>query len=219
MKITRKQLIKLIRENVFLKEGRFIDKTATYDFRWDDQEFIDQIRSKAPKANALLDYAVKGFFVIVIDKNSLPNMTVEEVISGLKAQNYGGTQGVQHLEPVHDDHPRIKIVEYTGTEFIYQGKRYPVEPDGMPFELCAPEYVDIGDKRATESLTSLQILHKQGSVAPAIKNKCDSHSVVKHINSISDIDTSNIENGIGFERYMRFLEVILKTPGFETYHS
>ena len=207
MKITRKQLIKLIRENVFLKEGQFIVKGATFDFRWDDQEFIDQINSKAPRAKALLIYAITGFFVIVIDKTSLPNMTVEEVISGLKARNYGGTQYVQHIEPVHDDHPRIKIVEYTGTEFIYQGKSYPVELDGMPFELCAPEYVNIGNKRGTASLTSLQILHKQGSVAPAIKNKCDSHSVVKHINSISDIDISNTENGIGFERYM-------SNPGF-----
>ena len=221
MKITLRQLRRLIKENVFLKEGQFVDKTATYNFRWDDQGFIDLIND-VPKAKALLVYAIKGFFVIVIDKTSLPDMTVDKVISELKASNYGGTHEVQHLKPVHDDYPRVKIVEYTGTEFIYQEKRYQVGNDGMlPYDLCAPENVFYGSGRGTKSLTSLQILHKQGTDAPVIKNNCDRYSVVKHVNSISDIDFSNIDKGagVGFERYFRFLEVILNTPEFEKYHS
>lgn len=218
MKLTRRQLHKIIKENMLLKEGRFIDKTTVYNFRWDDQEFIDKL--KGTVAEALLPYAIKGFFVIVIDKTSLPDMTASKVISGLKAK--GSTYAIQHLKPVHDDHARIKIVEYTGTEFIdvYQGKRYPVVDDSvMPEELCGPVYVDYGSRRSTESLTSLQILHKKGGPAPVIKNNCDAYNVVKHVNSISDIDLANTENGIGFERYLRFLEVLLMTPGFEKYRT
>lgn len=219
MRLTRRQLNKLIREHVLLKEGKFISKAATFDFRLDDPKLILQME-KIKGGGWPWKLAFAGFFTIVIDKTSLPEMTVDNVYRQIKTRL--GHDLSQHLNPVHDDHPRIKIVEYIGDEFIYQGKRYPMGSDNaLPYDLCGPEVVDYGDeRRGVSSVTSLQVLHKTGTPPPKIKNKCDSYHVVKYINSISDLNFEAIDStGYGFGMYFRLLDIMLRGDEFKAYRG
>ena len=219
MKITRGQLQKLIKESLLITENtKYKDRGMDFDFDFTDPVFWKLLTQNCNFAHVPISYTT----TIIIDKTSLPEVTVSDIIND-HLKDYGGADLTQHLKPMHGlKHPRIKIAEYLGEgKYVYNGKEYE-DGGAVPWELCGDTEMGIGGKARSgyRNDTGIIVLH-DGESKPGIRNRCGEFQTVykKHVPGKSSYDIFDAQDIYFPEMYNRVLDLIMKADGMEAYRK
>ena len=227
MKLNRKQLRKLIlKEMKLLNEGtEFMTPNGTVNFSWTDKEFYDKITDVT---SDMIYSPIGNTTTIIIDKTSLPNVTVDEVAK--KALVNNGNDLRPHLEPMHGlKHPKYKIVEYMGAgKYVYRGKTYiakaiedysyepiPGSENWIPQELCG-DRESVANGKGVRNDTTVVVLH-DGKSKLNIVNPCHSDSREVFYTTDARRIRSLGSSYQWHDMYYRIIHVILGHPDLEQY--
>ena len=224
MKLNRRQLRRLINETLLIENTN--NEFGDFEFSYKDPEFVEGIKS-------VCNFWSQWTYIsltIIIDKTSMPNVTVQQVEASLSGPRIvsgpGGSKYDfrKHLKPMHGlNEPRIRIAEYHGSgKFTLNGLTHqmgliedewfdpiPGTEKLIPYALCGNLEFLLGSQSAQQNITHFVVIGKNKL---DIKSDCSRGKPIVYVDNVKDAfvapELSDHFAGI----YMRLLDVIMKHP-------
>ncbi len=226
MKLNRRQLRRLINETLLVENTN--NQFGDFEFSYKDPEFVEGIK-------AVCNFWSQWTWIsltIIIDKTSMPNVTVQQVEASLSGQHIvsgpGGSKfGYdfrKHLKPMHGlSEPRIRIAEYHGSgKFTLDGETHqmgPMEDEYfdpipgteklIPYALCGNEEFLRGSRTAQQNITRFVVIGKNKL---DIKSDCSRGKPIAYVDNVKDAFVAPELHDHFWGIYMRLLDVIMKHP-------